>query len=290
MACNLGGYRRAGYAILRAALLVFMIVAGQGAAMAQTARSAACADPAQLTALGHRMLEDSLALRFGQARALVPAFGDWAYDWTQSYLTAYRIAGRAVIQLGEVAISQSAPEAIAHGLAAPVREAFQAKVARPSLADGGFEADMAHLAASLAAEAGDPALAIALTEGLRLAPAASLAEAAGAETVFLRSMRPMAARLGAMVLRVSEAGSVVAFGGYLGYSVVGAPGVLLGVVGGVGLAWGADWAINRVDAGLNRPAFEAQAMAAIDAAEAAVTAQARAAIALAVAQRPVACR
>jgi hypothetical protein len=93
----------------------------------------------------------------------------------------------------------------------------------------------------------------------------------------------MAARLGALLLRLSEAGSAVAIGGYLGYGLVGAPGVVVGTLGGIGLAWGADWAINRVDASLHRPAFEAQAIAAIDAAEASVTADGRAAIAKALA-------
>ncbi len=304
MADNLGRSARAGYARLRIVLAVLMIIAGQAAATAQprdppAARPillqppgplrAGCAEPAmaaQLTALGNRILEDSAALRFGQARALVPEFSAWAYDWTQSYLTAYNIAGRGLLQLGEAALGRAPlpnPETIAHGMAVPVRAAFQERVTGPSLGDGRFENDMAYLAATLGAEVRDPALAARLAQGLRLAPAERLSEAAGAETVFLRSMRPMAARLGALVLRVSEAGSVVALGGYLGYSLVGAAGVVVGTLGGVSLAWGADWAINRVDAGLHRPAFEAQAMGAIDVAEASVLADGRAAIASALA-------
>ncbi len=242
------------------------------------------------------MLEDSLALRFGDARMRVPAFGAWAYDWTQSYVTSYRIIGRAVAQLGSSAGQGGAlppAEALAHDLALPVRQAFGQIITQPSLTDGGFEADMAHLAETLAAEAGEPALAAALHLALRLNPAERLSEAAGTETIFMRSMRPLAARLGALVLRVSEAGSVVAMGSYFGYALVGTPGVVAGAVGGMGLAWGVDWMINRLDANLNRPAFEAQALTAIDVAEAAVQAQGRAAITAAAANagaRPRPCR
>jgi hypothetical protein len=248
-----------------------------------------CTDPimaANLIRLGQRILEDSVALRFGQARVLVPEFSAWAYDWTQSYLTAYNIAGRGLLQLGEAALGRAplpSADTIAHAMALPVRAAFGERVTRPSLGDGRFDIDMAYLATTLAAEARDPALGERLSLALRLAPAERLSEAAGSETVFLRSIRPMAARLGALILRLSEAGSVVAVGGYLGYGLVGTPGVLVGTLGGVGLAWGADWTINRVDASLHRPAFEAQAMAAIDVAEASVLADGRAAIAKALA-------
>lgn len=295
---------RAGYAILRLVLPVLMMLAGQ--AMAQTGSQgqmamppvlaqtpspirSICADPAmaaELTILGQRILEDSVALRFGQARVLVPQFSAWAYDWTQSYATAYNVAGRGLLQLGEAALGLAplpSVDSIAHAMAVPVRVAFQDRVTRPSLGDGRFDIDMAYLATTLAAEARDPALGERLNLALRLAPTERLYEAAGSETVFLRSIRPMAARLAALLLRLSEAGSVVAVGGYLGYGLVGAPGVLVGTLGGVGIAWGADWTINRVDASLHRPGFEAQAMAAVDVAEASVVADGRAAIAKALA-------
>jgi len=256
--------------------------------------SAACvvADGSRLQALGHRMLEDSVALRFGEARMRVPAFGSWAYDWTQSYVTSYRIIGRAIAQFGHAAgqgMALPPAEALAYDLAAPVRQAFAEIVTRPSLGDGVFTADMAHLAATLAAEAGQPARAAALEQALRLEPAGRLAEAAGTATIFMRSMRPLAARLGTLVLRIGEAGSVVAFGSYFGYSAIGTPGVLVGALGGMGLAWGVDWIINRLDASLNRPAFEAQALLAIDMAQAGVLAEGRAAISVFAAARPAPC-
>jgi len=304
MRAILGRPGRAGYAILSLVLPVLMMLSGHAMAQPRAQRHmvvlpgavspvlvqmpgpirSSCADPvmaANLTTLGHRILEDSVALHFGEARVLVPQFSAWAYDWTQSYLTAYNIAGRGLLQLGEAALGRApmpSVETIAHAMAVPVRAAFEERVTRPSLADGRFDSDMAYLATTLAAEAREPALGERLSVALRLAPAERLSEAAGSETVFLRSIRPMAARLGALLLRLSEAGSVVAVGGYLGYGMVGSPGVLVGSLGGVGLAWGVDWAINRVDASLHRPAFEAQTMAAIEVAEASVTADGRAAI------------
>jgi hypothetical protein len=268
-----------------------MLCAGRPAAC-PVASPAATGD--RLVSLGQRMLEDSVALRFGAARRLVPEFGAWTYGWAQSYLTSYRIIGRALAQLGEAASQPGAlptPEAIAHDLAEPVRAAFREHVTQPSLGDGGFAADMAYLARTLDQEWRSQAGAVApgdgleprLAEALRIDPAAQLADAVGTETVFLRSMRPMTARLGALTLRVSEAGSAVAALGYLGWSMSGAPGVAAGAAAGIGLAWAADWAINRIDAGLNRAAFEAQAMAAIGLAEAAVLAEAGAAIRAAVA-------
>ena len=86
-------------------------------------------------------------------------------------------------------------------------------------------------------------------------------------TVFLRSMRPMAARLGAVAIRLSEAGSLIAAGGAFGAALGGIPGTMIGVAGGIGASWGLDWVISRVDATLNRAGFEAQALEALARAE-----------------------
>jgi hypothetical protein len=235
----------------------------------------------RLLALGERMLEDSVAARFGEARMRVPEFGDWAYGWAQSYLTSYRIIGRALARLGDAAVQERIPdpEALVHDLAEPVRTAFRHRVTEPSFGDQAFQRDIAHLARTLAGQWPIcPGLEARLNEALAIDPAGRLSEAAGAETVFIRSMRPMAARLGAVTVRVSEAGSAVAALGYLGWSAAGVPGVVAGAAGGIGLAWGVDWMINRVDAGLNRAGFEAQAQQAIGVAEASVLADGAAAL------------
>ncbi len=255
-----------------AAIVILVTFAGQAVAGPREER---------LLALGGRMLEDSVAMRFGEARLRVPAFGDWAYGWVQSYRTSYRIIGRALVGLGDAAVHERIPdpETLAHDLAEPVRAAFHQRVTEPSFGDGGFRQDMAYLARTLAERwPACPGLEARLGAALAIDPADRLAEAAGAETIFLRSLRPMAARIGAVTLRVSEAGSAVAALGYLGWSAAGVPGVVAGAAGGIGLAWGVDWMINRVDAGLNRAGFEAQAQQAIGVAEASVLADGRAAL------------
>jgi hypothetical protein len=88
-------------------------------------------------------------------------------------------------------------------------------------------------------------------------------------SIFVHSMRPMAARLSAVAVRASEAGSLLAAGGAAGFAIGGAPGLVIGTASGVGLYWAIDWGFNRVDAALNRTDFEARAMQAIGRAEAA---------------------
>ncbi|MBU8536959.1 hypothetical protein ACFOD3_03865 [Falsiroseomonas tokyonensis] len=284
------------------------------------------AEAARLQSMAHRLLADAAAMRLAAAREAVPAFGDWAYGWVQSYMTAYRVLGLAARGLAEgvaQADAQSLPERIAQGMATPVREEFRNRVLAPAIPPESLAEDRAHVAALVSAEwrralEGVARQAAALPRVALIAPGAvsvprlDLAAAArpladwqeagldplalvveeGADTgtVFLRSMRPMAARLGAVVLRVSEAGSLVATGGAFGYALGGTPGVALGVAGGVGLSWGLDWVLNRVDSALNREAFEAQALEAIGRAETRLADEGRAAIAAALAARQAALR
>ncbi len=278
-------------------------------------------EAARLEGMAHRLLAEAAAMRLATAREAVPAFGDWAYGWVQSYMTAYRVLGLAARSLAEgvaEADAQNLPDRIAQGMAGPVREEFRNRVLAPAIPPEALAADRAHVAALVSAEwrravdgvarqaAALPRVAL-IAPGAVAVPRLDLAAAArpladwqqagldpmalvveeGADTstVFLRSMRPMAARLGAVVLRVSEAGSLIATGGAFGYALGGTPGVALGLAGGVGLSWGLDWVLNRVDSALNREAFEAQALEAIDRAEARLAAEGRRAVAAALAAR-----
>ncbi|NKC32287.1 hypothetical protein [Falsiroseomonas selenitidurans] len=278
------------------------------------------AEQARLEAMAGRLLAEAAAMRLAAAREAVPAFGDWAYDWVESYLTAWRVLGLAAKGLAEgvaAADTEALADRLARNMAGPVRDAFRSRVLEPAIPPAALLADRAH-AASLVAHGWQGALrglaleAAALPRLTPIAPAAValprldlngaarleleatedadplalvVEEGADTNTVFLRSMRPMAARLGALVLRVSEAGSIVATGGAFGYALGGTPGVALGMAGGVGVSWGLDWVLNRVDSALNRPAFEAQALEAIDRAEARLAAQGQAAVAAALAAR-----
>ncbi len=312
---------------------VFAVVAPAGACELRVVEPARLAhleavlaeEAERLSAMAERLMADAAAARFAEAREQVPAFGAWAYDWVQSYITSYRVLGRLLRGLaasaheGEGAAALS--ERVLAEMAQPVREEFRRRVLSPQMADA-LTADLAHTAAVLddawrealreaAAElAATPPAALGTTTALRLnlvasaqplgpalaamAPRDELAVLAGepADTaaVFLRSMRPMAARVGAAVVRMSEAGSIVATAGAFGYALGGVPGVALGAAGGVGVSWAIDWGLNRVDAALNRNEFEAQALLALGAAERRIAERAGAAAAAALAQRLAALR
>lgn len=264
-------------------------------------RAALAAEAAQLGAFATRLLADAAAMRLAPAREGVPGFGDWAYGWVQSYITSYRILARAVTGLVHSVTETEGPLGthLAEEMAAPMRAEFRSRVLDPALGDGGIAADLAHVGAALDA-AWATALAASAARLALLPPARAEARpthrldlaaasrpvapdlAAGAPadplaliaeegtepgTVFVRSMRPLAARLGAVVVRASEAGSFIAAGGAFGFAMAGLPGSAVGVAGGVGTSWAIDWLINRVDSSLNRAAFEAQALEAIARAE-----------------------
>ncbi|WP_203069982.1 hypothetical protein [Falsiroseomonas ponticola] len=293
-----------------------LLAAPEGAAR-QVAEELA-RDATQIRDMAARLLADAATMRLAPARERVPRFGDWAYGWVQSYVTSYRVLVRGAVGLADALAGRGEvpdPARIAEEMAAPIREEFRLRVLYPALEEGGFGADLAHVGAVVDAEwaraldaaarrlralppgTGQPVAVLDLAAAARpLAPA--LAAAApddpmaviaeeGAETgmVFMRSLRPMAARLGAVVVRVSEAGSIVATGGVFGYAMAGLPGTVIGVASGIGASWGIDWLFNKLDATLNRTAFEAQALEAIGNAERRLAAEATQATAAALQAR-----
>jgi hypothetical protein len=247
-----------------------------------------------------RLLQDAATMRLAPTRERVPQFGDWAYGWVQSYVTSYRVLARGLLGVADSLGGRGewpSVARIAEEMSEPIRTEFRARVLTPITEDGGFAPDLAHVGAevdrawsralqatasrlqALPAGQGQAAgrldlaaaalpLAPQIAAALPPDPLALIADDGSHEaTVFLRSMRPMAARLGAVVVRVSETGSLVATGGAFGYALAGVPGTAAGLAGGIGLSWAIDWAFNRIDASLNRRAFEAQALAALDRAE-----------------------
>ncbi|SFL16393.1 hypothetical protein [Falsiroseomonas stagni] len=265
------------------------------------------ADAHELHAFARRLLADAAAMRMAAARERVPAFGDWAYGWVQSYVTSYRVLSHGAIGAAQSLAGRGEwprLSTIADEMAAPVREEFRSRVLAPSLEGGGFEADLGHVghvldgawrrrldgaSAVLSAlpgpsvatgSGGTPstilvdfrAAAAQLTPTILASTTAdplSLVAQEGADsaTVFMRSIRPMAARLGAVVMRIGEVGSIVTAGGAFGFALGGTPGTAIGIAGGVSASWAIDWVFNRVDASMNRVAFEAQALEAITRAE-----------------------
>lgn len=256
---------------------------------------------ARLRGMAERLMADAAAARLAGAREQVPAFGAWAYDWVQSYITSYRVLGRLArglaesVQRGEGTGALS--ERIMDEISSPMREEFRRRVLAPDLAEGlladlvhtatlvdsGWQAGLRLAAAELAAlpranggpadaRVDLPAAARSLAVELEaLAPRNTLAVVtdgtSSTTSIFMRSMRPMAARLGAVVVRASEAGSLIATAGAFGYVVGGVPGVVIGATSGAGVSWAIDWGLNRFDAALNRAEFERQALVALEAAE-----------------------
>ncbi|WP_431285188.1 hypothetical protein ACQW02_10485 [Humitalea sp. 24SJ18S-53] len=288
------------------------------------------AEAARLPGVAARLMQDAASARFAVAREQVPAYSAWAYDWVQSYVTSYRVLWRLGKGLaGSVADEAPVLERIGQEISEPMRQAFRERVLAPTEVDGRLADDLEHAghivdaawAAALAGAGvllatGSPVLASPVVPGLAMAVTARFDLAAagvpmtpalvalapddpldlvigdGSEppAIFLRSMRPMAARMGAVAVRASEAGSLIAAGGTFGFAVGGAPGVAVGVAGGVGLSWGIDWLLNRIDAALNRTEFEAQALAAIATAETRIAGQSGIATATALSARLVAMR
>jgi hypothetical protein len=280
------------------------------------------AEAARLPGLAARLMQDATAARFASAREQVPAYGAWAYGWVQSYVTSFRVLGRLGMGLAAaVTAPEDTPllERLATEIAEPMREAFRRHVMAATEADGGLPADLAYAGAVLdeawrsvldqaaaalvdgAPVVGAPAAQsldfnaarVSLAQPLGMfAPvdplAASASDGTDPPAIFLRSMRPMASRFGAVAVRASEAGSILAAGGAFGYAMGGVPGVVVGFAGGVGLSWGLDWLISRVDASLNRMEFEAQALAAIAAAETQIVRQAEAVVEAALVARRMA--
>ena len=232
----------------------------------------------------------------------VPAFSGWAFDWVQSYINSFRMLGAMLRGVADSAADGGIAEGeeLVQRMAEPMRPCFSSTRAGTGghgrgardrcrqcrgqwleifWARGLAEAVRPILAGRPAAAAPPPPRLnlAAASDGLAAEVAASVTGAdpeAGAEpgsdptSVFVHSMRPMAARLSAVAVRASEAGSLLAAGGAFGFAIGGAPGLAIGTAGGVGLYWAIDWGLNRVDAALNRTDFEARAMQAIGRAEA----------------------
>ncbi|HEV7457039.1 MAG TPA: hypothetical protein VGN96_09700 [Roseococcus sp.] len=311
------------------ARLAVAVIAPDGACVARILPAAALAgvetrlaeEAERLAAMAGRLMADAAAARLAEARERVPAFGDWAYGWVQSYVTSYQVLGRML--RGLVAPTPEADQAgwaerLVEEVSQPMREAFGARVLPPDLADG-LLADLRHAAGVLdlawqaalrreaamlaaleaAAAPGAPVAARldlraagqSLVPDLAVPPAAVGALHPGdAGVTLLRTIRPMAARVGAAVLRASEAGSIVAAAGALGFAMGGASGVALGAAAGMGASWTLDWGLSRLDSALHRGEFEAQALRVLEAAEQGIAAGAQDLAAATLAARRVALR
>lgn len=250
------------------------------------------ADRLRVEQLVRRTLGTGVSLSFGEVRQRVPAYGDWAYGWVESYVTSYELVIRGLlagVQAGAAPWDPEVRAAIAGAARRFVFNRFDQLVVRParlperlheewaaatSLAESEWGVARARSRAAVARFLGEhcpevPGPATADGDGgpsLRTASGRPLASAgtiegiyrldgAGdAETIFLRSTRPFGARLAIMLARLTEAGSAIAVGGIFG--IGGLTGPISGFVGVLATVWTLDWAINRGDELIHRASME----------------------------------
>ncbi len=238
----------------------------------------------------HRLADEAVStatrIEFGAMRLRAPGYASWAYGWVQSYVTSYQIIGRGFagayrhLTSGGSGSTLDAMTAEATGV---VREHFRDLVVQPERTQKALDAEWSRVAALLDQEfaridrqqteflvalKGSPLPAEASRASRVPDIAGNLAaDAPDIDTILMRSARPMAARAGMLILRLTEVGSVAALVGSLGISFGPLTGLAVGVVG-LGLVWGIDYVINSIDAALHRDELESHAVAFVDALEA----------------------
>jgi len=240
-------------------------------------RLALAEERGKLRGLAELAVETTTRIEFGHMRLRVSAYADWAYGWTSSYVASYQIIYRA-FQGAWAHVMSDRPggilAAMTNEAADVVRAQFREIVVRPERTQVTLDRewrqarDLVDSELQRVRQAQDVALRdlparSAAGPAARAAPpresglgAVLEAETPDIDAVLLRSTRPMATRVGILVLRLTEVGSVAALVGSLGVSLGPLSGVAVGIVVGVGVAWGLDYLINRLDAALHRTEFE----------------------------------
>lgn len=242
-----------------------------------------------------RLVDSAITSAFERIDIRVSSYADWVYGWLSSLVTAWDLAYVGATEAGREIADGKVPDTVRlHArLADVVEHRFETTVVIPeqtstefaaawhramlrlSSLDADLAADRSARIRAAAARAGvDPTPALSRFGG-PLLPASvmnslpppdlirrSMHDAetnAGGTTdsVLFRSLRPLATRtisVGTRLFIAPVAGGLVA-SPVLGASGVGAAVATLAAVS-AGI-WGFDYAVNRVDSALNRPAFEA---------------------------------
>lgn len=251
-------------------------------------RAFLAAERVRLHQLADQAVATATTIQFGAMRLRAPAYASWAYGWVQSYVTSYQIIGRGFaggfqhLTSGQPGSTIDAVTAEATGV---VREHFRDLVVQPEKTQKALDTEWTRVAEFLDQEfvrierrqeeallvlrsQSSPAAEAPRPSGVPAQNRSNLtAETPDIDTVLVRSARPMAARAGILILRLTEVGSVAAIVGSLGISFGPLTGIAVGVVG-LGLVWGIDYLINSIDAALHRDELESHALAFVDALEA----------------------
>lgn len=242
-----------------------------------------------------RLIDSALSPTFDAMDERVTAYADWVFGWLSSLVTAWDLAYVGVSEAARQIADGNVPEAtsVHDRLANVVIDQFDSTVVLPQKTASSFDTAWRQtverlmeldreLSASRRARitlmAGylgeDPAAALArhggpiLSDSLAAsAPPSDLfqramldadANAGGtADPVLLRSLRPLATRVASLTTRLllaPVAGGLIASPVMSVSGVAAAAGTWAAVSAGI---WGLDYAANRVDSALSRPAFEA---------------------------------
>lgn len=284
-----------GLVAVAAAVMALAATAASAGPVDDRAAAWAIDDARILSRAAPRLVAGALAPTFAAMDRRVDSYADWAYGWISSLLVAWDLAatgaGEARHELSEGRMPDSA--VVYQRLADVVQRRFDEIVVRPEQTDRAIamawkramdrvmalDAALAserrariERAASLhrsdpqpaLAQFGDPLLAAAVTASslppdLTFRTLSAVEDNAGGTTdrVLVRSLRPIAARTLSVTTRLLLApviGGLAASPVASGNGIAGAVATLVGVSAGI---WGLDYAINRIDSTLTRPAFEA---------------------------------
>lgn len=291
---SLATFRR--LAAFGAVLAVLAGRPGMAVELEDRAGAWAAGDAQVLARAAPRLADSALAPTFRAMDQRISAYADWVYGWLPSLLTAWELAVTGAAEAQRKIAAGQVPDATSlhHRLAAVVQERFDATVVFPERTDAAvgqaWQRAMARVAAldvALAADrrarieraasldGSDPAPALQrfgaplLTAAvIAVGPPAELSahalsnveDGAGgtAQSVLVRSLRPLATRATSVTTRLLLAPVA---GGLVASPIAGTNGLvaagmtLLTVSAGI---WGLDYVVNRVDAALTRPAFEAE--------------------------------
>ncbi len=213
---------------------------------------------ARIRAAGRESLRAGVQDVYRNVESRVPEYGDWVYGWLTSLWTSAEIAAVAVTGVATALADGAEPplDRAERLVTESVHASFEEIVLRPDETRAQLQ-DRWSRAISLT-----QATAVGTRLQLPLPPPfpgdridQELADARS-ETVLVRTVRPMGARVLSLAVRF---GTATSLGAMAAPSVAASSAIadyILTSVIAAGAVWGADWSVNAIDSALHRDAFE----------------------------------